>query len=62
MPIVLLDDVLSELDTTRRARVLDTVQQYEQCLITTTDADSIEASRLSSMARFRTHAGAIEAL
>ncbi len=62
MPILLLDDVLSELDADRRARVLDTVRQYEQCLITTTDADSIEASRLSSMARFRVDARAIEAL
>ncbi len=62
MPILLLEDVLSELDATRRAHVLDTVQQYEQCLITTTDANSIEASRRSSMARFRAHAGTIELL
>ncbi len=62
MPILLLDDVLSELDATRRAHVLDTVQQYEQCLITTTDADSVEASRLSGMARFRARDGAIENL
>ena len=36
-PIVLLDDVLSEMDAERRHRVLEKTGQYEQTLITTTD-------------------------
>ena len=36
-PIVLLDDVLSEMDADRRRRVLEKVTQYQQTLITTTD-------------------------
>ena len=36
-PIVLLDDVLSEMDSFRRRRVLERVSQYQQTFITTTD-------------------------
>lgn len=38
-PIVLLDDVLSEMDADRRRRVLEKATQYQQSLITTTDVD-----------------------
>jgi DNA replication and repair protein RecF len=36
-PVVLLDDVLSEMDVARRRRVLEKVTCYQQSLITTTD-------------------------
>ena len=36
-PVILLDDVMSELDATRRARVLDRISSYEQVLVTTAD-------------------------
>jgi DNA replication and repair protein RecF len=36
-PVVLLDDVLSELDASRRRLVLQKVSRYQQVLITTTD-------------------------
>ena len=36
-PIVLLDDVLSELDSLRQKQVLERVLRYEQTIITTTD-------------------------
>jgi DNA replication and repair protein RecF len=36
-PIVLLDDVLSEMDVGRRKKVLEKVAEYQQVLITTTD-------------------------
>ncbi len=35
-PIVLLDDVLSEMDSTRRRRVLEQVTRFQQTMITTT--------------------------
>lgn len=37
-PVLLLDDVLSEMDGQRRRRVLDKLTRYQQVLITTTDA------------------------
>ena len=36
-PVLLLDDVLSEMDAQRRRRVLDKLTRYQQVLITTTD-------------------------
>ena len=36
-PILLLDDVLSELDTERRHRVLEEATRYQQALITTAE-------------------------
>ncbi len=36
-PILLLDDVLSELDTGRRRRLIETVREHGQALITTTE-------------------------
>ena len=38
-PIVLLDDVLSEMDSTRRRRVLEQVTRFQQTLITMTDLE-----------------------
>lgn len=59
-PILLLDDVLSELDAARRALVLDRASQYQQCFITTTDVEPIEEEYLSQMARFVVHGGQVE--
>jgi len=38
-PIILLDDILSEMDAERRRRVLERTTQYQQVLITTTDLE-----------------------
>jgi DNA replication and repair protein RecF len=40
-PLMLLDDVMSELDATRRERLADLVQAGGQALITTTDVDHV---------------------
>ena len=40
-PILLLDDLLSELDATRRNHIVDYVGKYDQCIITTAEVDSI---------------------
>ena len=40
-PMVLLDDVLSEMDSLRRRRVLEQTAQYQQILITTTDLELV---------------------
>lgn len=39
-PILLLDDVFSELDTSRREYLLDQIAAYEQVMLTSTDATS----------------------
>jgi DNA replication and repair protein RecF len=46
-PILLLDDVLSELDSQRRDHLLHSVTGYQQVLVTTTDLDHFEADFLS---------------
>lgn len=61
-PVLLLDDVLSELDASRRAHILDAVSQYEQCLITTADTEMIDAEHLSRMARFVVAGGQVTSL
>ncbi len=43
-PVVLLDDVLSELDATRRRLVLQKVSRYQQALITTTDLEPVASA------------------
>ena len=58
-PIVLLDDVLSEMDSFRRGRVLNKVSQYEQVIITTTDAESIERSLLSGAQYYEVEGGRV---
>ena len=61
-PILLLDDVLSELDAGRRAQVLDLATQYQQCFITSADPALVEGRYLSQMARFAVRDGDIEAV
>ena len=40
-PVVLFDDALSEMDSSRRHRLLEKATRYEQVLITTTDLDQV---------------------
>ena len=60
-PIVLLDDVLSEMDSFRRERVLAffTHSQYQQVIITTTELGPILSSPLPSAAYFEVEEGQV---
>jgi DNA replication and repair protein RecF len=58
-PVVLLDDVLSELDASRRQQVMEAAQTYEQALITTTDLNMLEGSTLASASLFRVTVGSV---
>ena len=40
-PVVLFDDALSEMDSSRRHRLLEKAMRYEQVLITTTDVEQV---------------------
>lgn len=46
-PVLLLDDVLSELDKERRRHLLEAISGYQQVLITTTDLDRFPAEFLN---------------
>ena len=59
-PVILLDDVLSELDATRRRQLLESVTAYNQVIITTTDIDCFELGFLSNSAQYKVSAGTIE--
>jgi len=66
-PVLLLDDVLSELDESRRAGVLAATSEFEQVLITSVDADRFDmasaAGRQASLAGatlYRVAAGHVE--
>ena len=61
-PVVLLDDVLSELDAARREQVLGHAAQYHQALITTADANTVAAQLPSGAARFGVRRGQISLL
>jgi DNA replication and repair protein RecF len=59
-PIILLDDVFSELDLQRRKHLLALVTLYQQVLITATDLDCFDPSFLAGATRFRVSQGNIE--
>ncbi|GIS93623.1 MAG: hypothetical protein CM1200mP22_08600 [Dehalococcoidia bacterium] len=40
-PVVLFDDAFSEMDSSRRYRLLEKATRYEQVLITTTDLNQV---------------------
>lgn len=58
-PILLLDDVLSELDRQRQSQLIDTFRGKVQTFITTTSIDSIEAASLKDAKLFRVEAGRV---
>ena len=59
-PILLLDDVMSELDEVRRAQVLGTVQPGQQVILTTTEPGSIDPAFLERARVLRVEAGAVQ--
>lgn len=61
-PIVLLDDVLSELDPSRRERVLASIKPGQQVLLTATDARSLAGYVSADLTWLRVARGRIEQL
>lgn len=56
-PILLLDDVLSELDQTRQTQLIETFQSRVQTFITTTGLESVNMSRLKGASLFHVRDG-----
>lgn len=59
-PILLLDDVLSELDDSRQTHLLESIQNKVQTFITTTSLDGIQMELLDDPLIFYVKNGAIE--
>lgn len=60
-PILLLDDVLSELDDYRQSHLLNTIQGKVQTFVTTTSVEGIDHETLKQAATYHIAAGALEA-
>lgn len=58
-PVVLLDDVMAELDETRRARILDVTLGRCQTMITTTSLDDVGGGAIESGSVFMVKAGEV---
>ena len=61
-PILLLDDVMSELDGQRRRRLMELVNGAKQTVMTTTDVDAYSVSFLSQVVRYQVRQGRLEAV
>lgn len=59
-PVLLLDDVLSELDAARRERVFATTYAVDQVIITSPDEDRPSAAELPNASRYRIVDGSLE--
>ena len=61
-PILLLDDVLSELDFQRQTQLIHTIRDKVQTIITTTSTESIDEETLIQSSLFYVEAGLIRRL
>ncbi|SFE98010.1 DNA replication and repair protein RecF [Bacillus sp. OV194] len=59
-PLLLLDDVLSELDDYRQSHLLNTIQGKVQTFVTTTSVEGIHHETLEKAATYHVEQGAIE--
>lgn len=59
-PLLLLDDVLAELDLNRQDKLLETIQDHFQTLITTTHLNAFDAEWLKSSQVLKVERGEIE--
>jgi DNA replication and repair protein RecF len=59
-PVLLLDEVLAELDKTRRAYLLDQVDSVEQTILTATDPEMFSDKFLEQAAVWKVEAGLVK--
>jgi DNA replication and repair protein RecF len=58
-PVLLLDDVLSELDEMRRHHLLDSIESYQQVVFTTTDLGQFAPGFITKAMILKVSAGSI---
>jgi DNA replication and repair protein RecF len=61
-PLLLLDDVMSELDEVRRHALLDALAGVDQALVTTTDWSDFSEELLAQGRRYHVSAGRLTEL
>jgi DNA replication and repair protein RecF len=61
-PILLLDDVMSELDTQRRRYLCDQLGQVEQAIVTTTDLGDLQPDLIQRATLYSVSQGRLEPL
>ena len=54
-----MDDVLSEMDSVRRRKVLEKITKYEQAMITTTDVGLVREALGAEATYFRVEGGEV---
>jgi DNA replication and repair protein RecF len=59
-PVLLLDEILAELDSTRRVDLLEALADCEQALLTTTDLQLFTPVFVQQAALWRVHAGLVK--
>ena len=59
-PILLLDDVLSELDDYRQSHLLNTIRGKVQTFVTTTSVDGIEHETIREAKMFHVKQGSVD--
>ncbi|AZP04240.1 DNA replication/repair protein RecF [Jeotgalibaca ciconiae] len=59
-PILLLDDVLSELDDNRQTHLLKTIEKKVQTFLTTTSLDGVKRNKIEEPTVFHIEAGTVE--
>jgi DNA replication and repair protein RecF len=60
-PLLLLDDVMSELDALRRHALLAALAEVDQALVTTTDWDDFSGELLAQARRLHVESGRVSA-
>ena len=60
-PLLLLDDILSEMDAARGRSVIEAISAYDQLLVTATDLDRFPEGFLERAAVFQVSAGTVSA-
>ena len=58
-PVLLLDEIMSELDIQRRADLLATLAECDQAILTSTDLSMFEPSFVAGHAAWRVEAGMV---
>jgi DNA replication and repair protein RecF len=61
-PVLLLDDILSEMDSARRRSVMDALGDIDQMLVTGTDWDRFPPEFLASAATFEVRDGTVQSM
>jgi DNA replication and repair protein RecF len=59
-PVLLLDEILAELDLQRRGDLLETLDDYEQAILTTTDLGLFASEFVESTTVWKINAGRVE--